>query len=431
MRALFSRIGRAELLLVTALLWFMGKFLRYSFPPLFEPLQATYGVSNAEVGFAFTGFMIVYAAMQLPSGVLADRLGSVKVITGGGLLAGVAALALAVESPFFVLAAVMLFMGAGTGVHKTVAVRLLSRTYPSRTGGALGILDTFGAFGGVVAPAAVVVFVGLAGPGGQGWRTLFLLAGLVGIALSIWFVIRAPQWVPDDELDPGGEESGSDGAGNGDGDGAGNGDGDGDGDDLPGVRSYLALFRDPRFSAFVVVTILFSFTYNGVVAFLPLYLTTEAGLALSANLIYSALFAASLVQLITGDASDRVGQLPVITLTLGLAAAALVSLLVLTPTGNPLFLGIAAVAIGLGSHGFRPVRGAYLMSVVPTSISGGGLGIVRTLLMSAGAISPAIVGVLSETVGFRPAFWLLAVSVSGATALAGALLVLDYGDRRA
>ena len=414
MRQFLSRIGRAELLLVTALLWFMGKFLRYAFPPLFEPLQATYGVSNAEVGFAFTGFMIVYAAMQLPSGVLADRLGSVKVITGGGLLAGAAALALAVESPFLVLVAIMLFMGAGTGVHKTVAVRLLSRTYPARTGGALGVLDTFGAFGGVVAPAAVVVFVGLAGPGGQGWRTLFLLAGLVGVSLSIWFLLRAPRWVPDDEVDPG------------------DGEGSGDGEDLPGVRSYLVLFRDPRFTAFVVVTILFSFTYNGVVAFLPLYLIEEAGIASStAGLIYSALFAASLVQLVTGDAGDRIGQLPVITLTLGLAAAALGALLALTPTGDPLLLGAVAVAIGLGSHGFRPVRGAYLMSVLPTSISGGGLGIVRTLLMGAGAISPAIVGVLSESVGFRPAFWLLTASVAGATALACLLLVLDYGDRRA
>ena len=426
MRQLLSRVGRAELLLVTALLWFMGKFLRYSFPPLFEPLQATYGVSNAEVGFAFTGFMIVYAAMQLPSGVLADRLGSVKVITGGGLLAGAAALALVVESPFLVLVGVMLFMGAGTGVHKTVAVRLLSRTYPSRTGGALGVLDTFGAFGGVVAPAAVVVFVGLAGPGGQGWRTLFLLAGLVGVSLSVWFVLRAPRWVPDDELDP------RDGDGSGDEESSGDEDGSGDGDDLPGLRSYLALFRDPRFSAFVVVTILFSFTYNGVVAFLPLYLIGEAGLASStAGLLYSALFLASLVQLVTGDAGDRIGQLPVITLTLGLAAAALGALLVLTPTGDPLLLGAAAIAIGLGSHGFRPVRGAYLMSVVPTSIAGGGLGIVRTLLMGAGAISPAIVGVLSETVGFRPAFSLLAASVAGATALASVLLVLDYGNRGA
>jgi len=50
----------------------------------------------------------------------------------------------------------MLVIGAGTGAHKTVAVRLLARVYPARTGRALDVLDTVGALSGVVAPVAVV-----------------------------------------------------------------------------------------------------------------------------------------------------------------------------------------------------------------------------------------------------------------------------------
>jgi hypothetical protein len=45
--------------------------------------------------------------------------------------------------------------------------------------------------------------------------------------------------------------------------------------------------------------------------------------------------------------------------------------------------------------------------------------------MGAGAISPAIVGVLSETVGFQPAFWLLAVSSLGATVCAVVLWIAE------
>jgi MFS family permease len=395
--ASLRRLGRFDALVLTALIWFLAKFLRYAFPPLFDPLVATYGASYAVLGTAYTGLMLVYAAMQFPSGLLADRLGSVTVITAGALVAAAGALVLVVDAPFLVLVGAMLLVGAGTGVHKTVAVRLLSRAYTDRTGRALGVMDTFGAFGGVVAPAAVALFLGAPGVFGAGWRTLFLAGGVAGVALAAGFAVRVPRRL----------SGGTDAA-----------DGEGSG----GFRQYVALFRDRRFTAFVLATVLFSFAYNGLVAFLPTYLTQAAGLSTAAaSLIYSALFAVSLVQLVTGEASDRVGELPVVGATLGLATAALVALVLLTPTGNPLLLGAAVVATGLGSHGYRPVRGAYLLSLVPDAIAGGSLGVVRTLLMGAGAVSPAVVGIASETVGFRPAFWLLAGALAGATALAGAL----------
>ncbi len=243
-----GRLTRFDALAVTAAIWFLAKLLRYAFPPLFEQLRATYGVSNAVVGGAFTGLMLVYAAMQFPSGVLADRFGSVRMIVAGALLAALGALVLVVESPFPVLVCAMLVIGAGTGAHKTVAVRLLSGIYPRRTGRALGALDTFGTFGGVAAPLAVVAFVGT---GTAGWRGFFLVAGLVGIVLAGLFVRRVPRRIPDDR-------SGAD-----------------EGPPPIGTREYLAPFDDGRFVLFVAVTVAFSFAYNGVVAFLPLYLVEE------------------------------------------------------------------------------------------------------------------------------------------------------------
>ncbi len=398
------RLATFDALLLTAGIWFLAKFLRYTFPPLFGPFQATYEVSNTELGFAFTGFMLVYAAMQFPSGVLADRLGSVTVITAGVTLAAVAALTLIVDSPFLVLVGAMLLIGAGTGAHKTVAVRLLARAYPARTGRALGVLDTFGAFGGVIAPAAVIAVAAVPYAFGASWRVIFLAAGVIGLAFAVGFVVRVPKRLPD-------EVSGV----------------SADGSSVAvSFRDYAELFSDWRFTVFVVLTVCFSFTYYGFVAFVPLYLTDEAGLATStAGLLYSALFAVSLVQLVTGEVSDRIGTLPVIVAALVFATISLAALVLLTETGSPLLLGLAIVGVGLGSHGFRPVRGAYLMSAVPTEIAGGSLGIVRTMLMGAGAISPATVGYLSETIGFRAAFWVLAASIAGASLLGIGLWFAD------
>ncbi|QZY04692.1 MFS transporter (plasmid) [Halobaculum roseum] len=402
MRSLVGRIGRFDAIVLTSGLWFLSKFVRFAFPPLFERLSRVYGVSPAVLGGAFSGLLMVYAAMQFPSGLIADRVSSVAVIGAGTVLAAVGALALAVDSPLVVLVGAMLTIGAGTGPVKTVGIRVLSRTYPRQTGRALGVFDTFGTLGGAAAPAAVVLFANAPGVVGAGWRTTFLVAGIVGICVTVGFVARVPRRLPDPEPDRADTET-----------------------TVP-IREYGALFREWRFSVFVLVTTLFSFAYNATLAFLPLYFTREAGLTTTtASLLFSVLFAVSLVQLLTGEISDRTGALPLIALTVGLATAGLGAILLLSDVAGPLMLGGAVVCLGLGAHGYRPVRGAYLMSVIPTSVAGGSLGAVRTIQMVAGASSPALVGVVSETAGLRPAFWVLTAALLVATGLSVLLWVFD------
>ena len=401
-RSQLRGLGRFDAIVLTSGLWFLGKFVRFSLPPLFERIAGVYQISPAGLGTAFSGLLLVYAALQFPSGLLADRFSSVTVIAAGASIAALGALALAFDAPLVVLFGAMLTIGAGTGTLKTVGIPLLSRTYPDQTGRALGVFDTFGAFGGVAAPAVVVVFAGLPGVFGAGWRTTFLLASVVGIGVTVAFVARVPARLPDDDDD-----------------------GTNTDERIP-YWAYAAMFREWRFSTFTLVTILFSFAYNGITAFLPLYLTREAGLgSATASLLFSVLFAVSLIQLLTGEVSDRVGTLPVIAVTIGLATVGLASVVLLTGVAGPLVLGAAVVALGLGAHGYRPVRGAYLMAVIPHSVAGGSLGAVRTIQMIAGASSPALVGIISETAGFQPAFWMLTAALVVATALSVVLWVLD------
>ncbi|WP_096393761.1 MFS transporter [Halorubrum trapanicum] len=405
-----DRIGEYDALVLVSLVWFLGKFVRYLFPPLFESIQGAYGVSNATVGTAFTGFMLVYALLQFPSGAVADRLGPVRVIVAGALVAGAGSLAVVFDAPFAALVAAMLVIGAGTGVHKTVSVRLIARVYPARTGRMLGAHDTLGAMGGVAAPAVVVAVLSappalaavLARLPGADWRAPFLLTGVLAVGLAAATAVRL---------------SGSPAAA---------GSTEGDGPD-PDTREYLRLFRNPRFSAFVLVAVGFSFAHNGLVAFLPLYLSEAADLATStANLLYSLVFAVTFVQLVTGDLSDRVGRFPVMVGTLGLAAAALVALVSLPSLGLGAVAAAVVVALfGLGSHGFQPVRSAYLMELLPERLAGGGLGVVRTLLMGAGALAPSAVGIVADAVGFRPAFALLAGSMGLAAVVAAGLWLTE------
>lgn len=402
-----------QTLVLAALLWFLGKFVRYAFPPLFETMQASYTVSTTAIGLAFSGFMVLYALMQFPSGALADRFGATRVITVGALIAGAGSLWVLLEPPFLVLVLAMAVIGAGTGAHKTVSVQLLSVVYPSRFGRTLGVFDTIGASGGVLAPLAVAAILGLAL---VRWPVLFGVTalGFIGVAIAFWSHMRRDHHRPRSV--------------------------DTSGSILP-WRSYLHTFRRRRLLGFMGVTVLTAFAYNGLVAFLPLALTVEGRLEpTTASLLYGVLFVASVAQLVTGEAADRIGPLPTATGSLVLANLGLVGLVGLFVFGldltTPLGLGLTGaviLAIGLGAHGYRPARDVYIVSLVPSATTGGSLGVIRTTLMISGAISPAVVGVLADVWSFAVAF--AALTVVAGLSVAMILLVGSWeraaGSRRA
>lgn len=388
----FSKVTDYDTLLLTAGLWFLAKFLRYALPALFPTFRANFGLSNAALGAMYTATMLGYSAMQFPSGVLADRFGGVQVIAAGAVVAAGGALVLGVASPLVVLIVGMLLVGVGTGAHKTVSVRLLSRVYPSRTGRALGLFDTLGAFGGVAAPAAVVLVTDVGN-----WHLLFLVGATMGLALAGGVVTYVPRRTSDPTDD--------------------------DSTTPLALQQYLSLFRSRPFTTFVGVTICYSFAYNGLVAFLPLFLTEHGITDSMASLIYSALFAVSVVQVVTGDLSDRLGRLSLAMVVLTVAAMAL-GALPLVGRASVLVFGSLVVTVGLGSHGFRPIRDAYLAATIPDDVVGGGLGLARTLQMGVSALAPAVVGIVADTAGFTAAFGLLAVVMAGSALLVGITALL-------
>ena len=396
-------------LILASGIWFIGKFLRYAFPPLFETLQTSYGMSTTVIGLVYTFLLAVYALLQFPSGILADRFGSVRLIVAGAGLAAIGAFLLSIDLPTAVLIIAVISIGVGTGVHKTVAVGILSKVYPKRTGRVLGIFDTFGTYGGVGASLVVTVFLVVPQPierfvsqlPGETWRGVFLFSGFAGLgfaALFAWYVPKQRAKVQQDK-----SKSTS----------------------SPSISDYLIQFTDTRFAVFALITVLFAFSYNGVVAFLPLFLSEEAGLSTAtASLLYSVVFAVSFVQVFTGDLSDRIGRLPVILGTLGIAGVALFAIVELVDARIVLIGGLI-VLFALGSHGFRPVRGLYLIELLPDHIAVGGFGTVRTLLMGAGAVAPVIIGYIADLTSFRIAFLFLAVSMIGATVLSIGLLLFN------
>lgn len=399
---------------VLAAVWFLAKFGRALFPPLFPRFQALYGIGSTETGLLFSVMMGVYGLMQFPSGVLADRTGPARVIGAGLVVTAGAALLVAAAPSYAVLVVAAAAFGLGTGVHKTVEMKALSVIYPARRGGALGVLDTVGFVGSAVAPLALVALGALALP----WRVAFGLAAVAGVAfvgLNRLYVAPALRAVRGATNEADGD--GSDATDGTDGDGAAT---DPDG---WGLAPYAREFRRPLVVAFVVVTMLYTTVWSSVAAFLPLYLIEVKGFTgATASLLYGGLMILGLVQAPAGDVTDRVGEVPVLVATFLVAFVGIVALL--GTDGLPA-VAVAGGAFGLAMHGVRPARGSYLLRVFPDETGGGGLGLVRSLMVLSGSAAAAVVGVAADAVGLGTAFAGVAVASGLAIALMLAVATLD------
>lgn len=385
-----SNVRDYNLVAVVALVWFLVQFLRYLFPPLFPTFQNVFGISRTQTGLLFTLMMLGYSVAQFPSGWLADRYNEPIVITIGVIVFASATFCIVLTPNYAWLVVAAIFIGIGTGAHKTPAIPYLSRSYPDRTGFSLGIMDTIGQLGGTTAPIVVVAIFGL----GYSWRAIFFVSTILSIVVGIIFVTQTlyPHFQKTGSLTEYTKTATSE----------------------SGIKEadsgvYRSIFSDQRILLFIGVTITFTFTWNGFSAFFPLFLMDEKGFSSDiGGLLYSLVFATSIMQTATGMASDRYQR---IDISIVLFITMLICIIGVLMFDTLLIVAIMTAFLGIGLHGFRPVRDSYLVELLPQEVSSGSLGIIRTGMTLVGAISPTVVGYVSDITDFSIAFAVLATSL--------------------
>lgn len=340
--------------------------------PLVPDVIGAFDVSKGGVGLALSGMWAVYALLQYPGGVLADRYGERRVVLAAMGCAAAASLALAAAPTFPLFAAGVLLLGASAGPFFPVAAAFLTRLYEG-TGKTLSVLTASGSVAGLVAPVAAA-FVAAR----SGWRAALVL-GAVGtgaaLALGLWRIRPTPARAPGTALR--------------------------DRFDLGEARSVLAR-SDVQFTT--AVAVLCGFSWQSFGSFFPTFLVQYHGLSTpAAGVAFGAVYLLTAVsQPAAGKLSDAVSRDGALA-TSALLAAGFVVLLV----GG----GLAAVAggallLGLGVS-WPGVLQARFMDVLPGESRNAGFGLVRTVYMFVSAAGSAVTGVLADVAGWRTAYGLV------------------------
>jgi MFS family permease len=133
------------------------------------------------------------------------------------------------------------------------------------------------------------------------------------------------------------------------------------------------LFGSSRVRWFLIVYVLFAFTWQSTTAFLPTFLQIEKGFSLElASTGFAVLFVVGMVvKPVAGLVGDRFRHAAVAAGALLLGLGGLVGILLADRTAV-LFVGIGVFAAGLMA--FPPVVGAFLIDTFPEESMGGDLG---------------------------------------------------------
>ena len=176
-------MGRWYVLLLISVMYLITYLDRVNISTAAPMISKEFGFTKVTMGVIFSAFVWAYAAFQVPGGWLSDRLGP------RGVLAGVvtywsvmtAATAAAFGSVSFFI--VRFLFGVGEAGAFPGATRAMQLWYPRRERGFVqGITHSASRLGAAIAPPLVVLIMTA-----LGWRSVFYICGVVGLAWSVWW----------------------------------------------------------------------------------------------------------------------------------------------------------------------------------------------------------------------------------------------------
>ena len=372
------------------------------------PLLATdvFGLSAASAVLSFlVAFGATKAVTNLVAGALADRYGRKPVLVAGWLV-GLPVPFVIIAAPewsWVVAANVLLGVNQGLTWSTTVLMKV-DLVGPARRGLALGINEASGYLAVALTAYATGLIAQSAGLRPAPFFLGIAVAGL-GLGVSALFVRETHGHALAEASERASSGAGSPRSG--------------------WLRlAWQATVRDPSLSAASQAGLVNNLNDGLAWGLMPI-VWSAAGLDLAQVGLLAAAYPATwgIVQVVTGDLSDRIGRKPLIVTGMLVQAGAIAAMAALTGMAPWLF---AAVALGLGTAMVYPTLLAVVADVADPRQRGAVNGVYRFWRDLGFAVGAVLIGVISDRFDARAAI----LAVAGLTALSGLVVAVRMRETR-
>lgn len=351
-----------------------------SLAPLLPLIRAEFDLSYTLVGVMASILSLCFAFSSIPAGIISDKMDRIKLMLSMFLLVGILSSAMVLMSTFVSVFLLLIFLFLSLGIFHPSAYPYLSDIHPEGKGGVFGFFETGGGMGRLIAPL-------VAGVVGSyfGWRKVYTLWALAAFATTFLFYQLLVKNMETRRKNITSSKKNN--------------------NKKPNQKGLF--FNYPHLKAVYLATGLFGFVVGGSITFLPLFLTDVQKLPVSvAGGMLAVFLAGGLVgNVIGGKYSDRWGPKKVLELGFLIPSFLILSIpfvsgfslmFILLPAGIAFFMILPASALFIGSIDTNGLGLAYGINV----LCGSGLG----------ASSRFLCGVISDVVGIRYVFFLLAAT---------------------
>lgn len=149
-----------------------------------DELTRAFQVNSAALGALAATYFYVYTVMQIPTGVLVDTLGPRRVLTAGGVVAGLGSLLFGMAETFWGAACGRALAGLGVSVAFVALLKISAQWFHERhfatVASGVNFVGLLGALSATIPLAWLVTFVS--------WREVFMAIGITSllVAAATW-----------------------------------------------------------------------------------------------------------------------------------------------------------------------------------------------------------------------------------------------------
>jgi MFS family permease len=359
-------------------------------------LPALLPLLHGELGSIATFGLLVslvnwfYGFGSLPVGFMADRLSRKMLITASMALLGAAAIIVGLSPNVWVAALGFIVLGFGASLYHPCGYAHMSLLSDEMRGRYMGIQG----MGGDLGMALSYLTTSLLGTR-FGWRTTFIIWGVVGLALAAvdHLVIQ------DIACEVDAERKGV----------------------VSTIRKMFGVADRTTLLLTFVIVVLSGMLWQGVSAYIMVYITDvkTVALVIAGGLSTLKYTVGAVAQVLGGDLSDRVGRKIILLSGFGVFAVALVAL-TMAPS-NLLVLAGLVVVLGFAFFVTQSPMNALLGDVSHRDTVGVTYGVNFTLKYGIGFFTPAIAGWIAASYSLNHVFYFFA-ALSAAAFLVSTLI---------